>query len=96
MSDPTVTTPVPTVPAVAPTATSAQVAAHQTAVNKVKTALEALPQNAANAEAYLNTLAEEETSWVSARHMKTRLIEVSALTLAAGILVGWFLRAILG
>lgn len=79
-------TSIPTTP---DTATTAQVAAHQTAVQAIVTALEAAPQNVDNAEAYLNAKAELVTSWVSAKHMKTRLIEVAAIafTLGAGLAV---------
>lgn len=90
------TTATPTIPVAPTTATTAQVASHSDAVQTIIKTLESAPQNAANAEAYLNAQAESVTTWVSARHMKTRLLEVSAVVAVFFFLIGWFLRALIG
>lgn len=84
---------IPTTPTVA---TAAQVAAHQTAIQTVITQLEAAPQNVENAESYLDAKAELVTTFVTAKHSKTRLLEVAAVVLVFGFLAGWFLRALIG
>lgn len=100
-----VTTPVPNVTPASPatsatpiaptTATTAQVAAHHNLLQTILTTLEALPTNAANAVKYLDTKAQVAATWVQAKHVKTRLLEVSAIVFVVafvlGFLVGRFL-----
>lgn len=79
----------PTTP-IAPTqATAIQVAAHNSAVQTAMTALANLPHTVENDTQFLNLQAETLTTWVSAKHMKTRLIEVTALALGIGIFIGF-------
>ncbi len=86
----------PTIPVAPTTATTAQVASHSDAVQTIIKTLEAAPQNAVNAEAYLNAQAESVTTWITAKHAKTRMLEVSAVVAVFFFLAGWFLRALIG
>lgn len=89
---PTVTSTTTTVPAtpVAPTtATPAQVAAHNDVLTKAITAIEGLPHTLANDEQYLNLQAQTLETWVTAKHVKTRILETIAITAAVSILLTW-------
>jgi hypothetical protein len=83
-------------PAVTTTATTEQVAASHTALQAALTAAAALPHTVENDEKYLDLQAQTVATWVSAKHVKTRLIEVSIVVFVFAFLIGWFLRALIG
>jgi hypothetical protein len=87
----TATTTTTTVPTTPTTATTKQVAAHHSILQNAIAEVEKLPQTVENAEKYLDLQAQSLATWVSAKHVKTRLLEVGALFTAIGVVIGWLI-----
>ena len=78
-------------PATATTATTEQVAAQHTAIQTALTAAAALPHTVENDEKYLDLQAQSVATWVSSKHVKTRLLEVSAVVAVIFGVAGFFI-----
>lgn len=86
---PSVNTTIPAVPTTPTSASGAQVVAHQSAIQSALSAIAALPHTAENDANYLDLQAQSLATWVSAKHVKTRLIEVSVIVFAVAFALGF-------
>lgn len=89
MTAPVTTTPIPALALPSTPVSTAAVAAHNDILNSILKSIESLPQSAENAKKYLDVKAQMTATWVDAKHVKTRLLEVSAIVLAFGLILGF-------